>query len=90
MVPQAYFQAWTAIAPWPDFRRIEQDLIISRALYELFSAPALRERIVFRGSTAIDKLLFRQPLRYSEDISIETGWARWKQLATYADHAGAS
>jgi predicted nucleotidyltransferase component of viral defense system len=30
----------------------------------------LAERLAFRGGTAINKLLFRQPLRYSEDIDL--------------------
>lgn len=70
MIPQAYIQAWTAKSPWPDLRQVEQDLIICRALCDLFSAPALRGRIAFRGGTAIHKLLFRRPLRYSEDIDL--------------------
>ena len=70
MIPQAYLQAWSTKAPWPDFRQIEQDLIISRALCDLFNAPALRGKIAFRGGTAIHKLLFQQPLRYSEDIDL--------------------
>ena len=70
MIPRAYIQAWSAKAPWPDFRQVEQDLIISRALCELFNAPALTGKIAFRGGTAIHKLLFEQPLRYSEDIDL--------------------
>ena len=57
-------------APWPDARQIEQDLIISRALCDLFNAPALKSKVAFRGGTAIHKLLFKQPLRYSEDIDL--------------------
>jgi len=49
---------------------VEQDLIISRALCDLFGAPALAGRIAFRGGTAIHKLLFARPLRYSEDIDL--------------------
>ncbi|MGQ0653740.1 MAG: nucleotidyl transferase AbiEii/AbiGii toxin family protein [Betaproteobacteria bacterium] len=41
-----------------------------RALCDLFNAPELKGRIAFRGGTAINKLLFRQPLRYSEDIDL--------------------
>ena len=63
-------QAWSAHAPWPDSRQIEQDLIIGRALCDLFNAPALRGMIAFRGGTAVHKLLFAQPLRYSEDIDL--------------------
>lgn len=57
-------------APWPDARQIEQDMIISRALCDLFDAPMLKGKIAFRGGTAINKLLFKQPLRYSEDIDL--------------------
>ena len=70
MIPNSYIQAWSAKAPWPDSRQIEQDLIISRALCDLFNAPALNGKIAFRGGTAINKLLFKHPLRYSEDIDL--------------------
>lgn len=70
MIPLAYIQAWRAHAPWPDLRQVEQDLIICRALCDLFSAPALEGKLAFRGGTAMHKLLFKQPLRYSEDIDL--------------------
>jgi predicted nucleotidyltransferase component of viral defense system len=70
LIPRAYLQEWSARAPWPDLRQVEQDLIICRALCDLFNAPKLKGRIAFRGGTAINKLLFRQPLRYSEDIDL--------------------
>ncbi|MBZ0187859.1 MAG: nucleotidyl transferase AbiEii/AbiGii toxin family protein, partial [Candidatus Obscuribacterales bacterium] len=70
MIPQAYLQEWSSKAPWPDARQIEQDLIICRALCDLFNSPALAGKIAFRGGTAINKLLFQQPLRYSEDIDL--------------------
>lgn len=49
---------------------MEQDLIICRALCDLFSSEGLRGKIAFRGGTAINKLLFGKPLRYSEDIDL--------------------
>lgn len=70
MIPQAHTQAWRASAPWPSASQVEQDLIICRALCDLFSSPALAGKVAFRGGTAIHKLLFRQPLRYSEDIDL--------------------
>ena len=70
MIPRAYVQEWNAKAPWPDLRQVEQDLIICRALCDLFNAPKLKGRIAFRGGTTINKLLFRKPLRYSEDIDL--------------------
>jgi len=70
LIPASYIQEWSSKAPWPDSRQVEQDLIISRALCDLFVSPALVGKIAFRGGTAINKLLFRQPLRYSEDIDL--------------------
>lgn len=70
MIPQSFLQAWSTKAPWPNLGQIEQDLLISRALCDLFNAPALQGKIAFRGGTAINKLLFQKPLRYSEDIDL--------------------
>jgi predicted nucleotidyltransferase component of viral defense system len=70
LIPRAYLQEWSTTAPWPDLRQVEQDLIICRALCDLFSSPKLKGSIAFRGGTAINKLLFEQPLRYSEDIDL--------------------
>jgi predicted nucleotidyltransferase component of viral defense system len=70
LIPASYLQEWSAKAPWPDLRQVEQDLIISRALCDLFNSPVLAGKIAFRGGTAIHKLLFREPLRYSEDIDL--------------------
>jgi predicted nucleotidyltransferase component of viral defense system len=70
LIPRAYIQAWSTKAPWPDLRQVEQDLIICRALCDLFNATALKGKIAFRGGTAIHKLLLERPLRYSEDIDL--------------------
>lgn len=65
MIPLAFIQAWSQHALWPDLRQVEQDLIISKALCDLFSAPRLKGKIAFRGGTAINKLLFQKPIRVS-------------------------
>jgi predicted nucleotidyltransferase component of viral defense system len=70
LISASYIQEWSTKAPWPTSQQVEQDLIISRALCDLFNAPALAGKIAFRGGTAIHKLLFKQPLRYSEDIDL--------------------
>jgi predicted nucleotidyltransferase component of viral defense system len=70
LIPNAYLQEWSAHAPWPDPRQIEQDLIICRALCDLFNEPKLVGTVAFRGGTAINKLLFARSLRYSEDIDL--------------------
>jgi predicted nucleotidyltransferase component of viral defense system len=70
MIPMAHLQEWSSHAPWPDFRQVEQDLIICRSLCDLFNSSELKGKIAFRGGTAIHKLLFGKPLRYSEDIDL--------------------
>lgn len=70
MIPLSHIQQWTAHAPWPDLRQVEQDAIICRALCDLFNHPLLQQSLAFRGGTAIHKLLFSRPLRYSEDIDL--------------------
>lgn len=49
---------------------VEQDLVISRALVEIFSEPALCESLAFRGGTALYKLHLHPAARYSEDIDL--------------------
>lgn len=46
-----------------------------RALVELFNHPDLRERLAFRGGTALNKL-YLPPSRYSEDIDLVQRTAR--------------
>lgn len=69
MIPSMHIIAWSDVAPWAEPRQVEQDLIISRALVELFSDDFLKEELRFRGGTALHKLHFPRPFRYSEDSS---------------------
>lgn len=70
MIPRANITAWRGTAPWADDAQVEQDLVISRALVELFARPAFTEQAAFRGGTAMHKLYFDPPGRYSEDIDL--------------------
>src|SRR5690606_2914044 len=70
MIPAMNIVAWGNVVPWAEQRQVEQDLIISRALVALFSDPELRPQLRFRGGTALNKLHFPEPLRYSEDIDL--------------------
>lgn len=70
MIPRDYITEWRTHAPWPDDAQVEQDLVISRALVELFSDPVLGERLAFRGGTALHKLFLQPSARYSEDIDL--------------------
>jgi hypothetical protein len=70
MIPRAHVTAWRASAPWPSDAQIEQDLVLSRALVEMFSRPAVAKVVAFRGGGALHKLFLKQPGRYSEDIDL--------------------
>lgn len=68
MIPESYVEQWRLNAPWQTLAMIEQDLVISRALVELFKQEMVRSSLVFRGGTALNKLYLESPARYSEDI----------------------
>ncbi len=74
MIPQAYITEWSNSVPWQLPEQIEQDLVISRALAEIFSDDILSQKLAFRGGTALHKLFLRPQSRYSEDIDlVQTG-----------------
>lgn len=70
MIPTADILAWRAQHPWVSNAQVEQDLIICRAVIELFARPVLREQLAFRGGTALHKLFLKPATRYSEDIDL--------------------
>jgi predicted nucleotidyltransferase component of viral defense system len=70
VIPQAHITAWRSTAPWADDAQVEQDLVLARAVIELFSNHRLKDRFALRGGTALHKLLLHPPYRYSEDIDL--------------------
>ncbi len=70
MIPISHVIEWQEKCPWIGTEQIEQDLILSRILVDLYSDPFLREQVVFRGGTALNKLFLNPPARYSEDIDL--------------------
>ena len=70
MIPRDYITQWRERAPWSEDFQVEQDLVISRALVEIFSDPVLAGALAFRGGTALYKLYLTPPARYSEDIDL--------------------
>lgn len=68
MIPRDFITEWREFAPWEQQYQVEQDLIISRALVEIYSNEFLRSRLAFRGGTALHKLHFSKSGRYSEDL----------------------
>jgi hypothetical protein len=70
MIPKASITAWRAQAPWSEDNLVEQDLVVSRALVEMFRVAAIADRLAFRGGTALHKLHLHPAARYSEDIDL--------------------
>ena len=70
MIPKAYITEWTQYAPWKSNEQVEQDLVICRALVEIFSNEFLSKELAFRGGTALHKLYLHPQPRYSEDIDL--------------------
>lgn len=70
MIPRDYITEWREHAPWVQDIQVEQDLVISRALVEIFRHPLLAQALAFRGGTALYKLYIKPAARYSEDIDL--------------------
>ena len=70
MIPQAYITEWYQQVPWQTNEQVEQDLVICRALIEIFTDEWLAESLAFRGGTALHKLYLQPQPRYSEDIDL--------------------
>src|SRR3990167_2222465 len=67
MIPQAHIIEWRNKAPWGTSDQVEHDLVLSRAICELYTHPLIAKGLVFRGGTALHKLYFDQAGRCSED-----------------------
>ena len=70
MIPRDYITEWRAHAPWVQDIQVEQDLVICRAIINIFSDPLLKDALAIRGGTALYKLHVKPAARYSEDIDL--------------------
>lgn len=70
MIPKAYIRKWRDYAPWLFDEQVEQDLILSRIIVEIFNIPELAAGFAFRGGTALQKIYLKEKFRYSEDIDL--------------------
>lgn len=68
MIPQNFITEWKNKAPWKDNAQVEQDLVLSRAIVDIYSNKILKDALVFRGGTALHKLYSPLQERYSEDL----------------------
>ena len=70
MIPFDFITEWRQFVPWVHDTQVEQDLIMSRALVEMFHQPEVASSMTFRGGTALFKLFIKPAVRYSEDIDL--------------------
>jgi predicted nucleotidyltransferase component of viral defense system len=68
MIPEIYVEQWRNSFGWQTLAQIEQDLIICRALVDLYNNAHIKDVLVFRGGTALNKLFLKPASRYSEDL----------------------
>lgn len=53
MIPQADIIDWQIKAPWSSPDQVEHDLVLARALCELYQNPLISKGLVFRGGTSL-------------------------------------
>ncbi|MEN8236052.1 MAG: nucleotidyl transferase AbiEii/AbiGii toxin family protein [Pseudomonadota bacterium] len=70
MISESFIEQWRMCAPWQTMAMIEQDLVLSRALVNLYNQPKIIQSLAFRGGTALNKLYLDRAARYSEDIDV--------------------
>jgi len=70
VIPSDFIVDWRASTRWATDEQVEQDLVLSRALVEIFKDTELANDLALRGGTALHKLHFSPARRYSEDIDL--------------------
>ena len=65
MIPEYAIIEWRNTVLWGGLEQVELDLVISRALTELYNDDFLSSRLAFRGGTALHKLYISPQPRYS-------------------------
>ena len=70
MIPADFIAEWRAYTRWATDEQVEQDLVLSRALVAIFEDPKISDALALRGGTALHKLHFAPPRRYSNDIDL--------------------
>ena len=58
MIPRSAITHWNQLVPWEDIANVEQDLIITRVLTDIFADDFLSKELAFHDQTlaARDKL----------------------------------
>jgi predicted nucleotidyltransferase component of viral defense system len=68
MIPYDTVTAWGVSHPWSSREQVEQDLLLSKAICDIFNNDKLASELILRGGTALNKLILDKAHRYSEDL----------------------
>ena len=68
MIPYNTITAWGVSHPWVTREQIEQDMLLSKAICDIYNNEKLANELIFRGGTALNKVILSEPYRYSEDL----------------------
>jgi len=68
LIPELFIEEWKSCTPWSGAHQVEQDLILCRALMEIYPHSLLSRKLAFRGGTALLKIHLQKAARYSEDL----------------------
>lgn len=49
MIPKIFIEEWRENARWKSLVQVEQDLIVSSVLVDLYGEPRIREALAFRA-----------------------------------------
>ncbi len=60
MIPRDYITEWRRQAPWIQDFQVKQDLIVSKALVNIFSDPVLSKAVAFRGGAESSRSMARR------------------------------
>ena len=71
MIPKRYIEEWKVNAPWPLEAQTEQDLVIERALVEIFSDELLFNNLAFRGGVAVIFIKNEGHRPWEEDLTTD-------------------
>ncbi len=66
MIPRAHITAWRGTAPWASDAQVEQDLVISRALVDLYHDDLLSHEFVYRFDSEVRPVT---PLKLKVEIN---------------------
>lgn len=84
MIPEFAITEWSSVVPWKEKEQVEQDLLICRALTEIYKDEYLATHLAFRGGEQADIQAV-----YAEHDGKDAGsgipWRHGRTAAVWAD-----